>query len=88
MIPKSGWCHFETPEDLFLKLRHDHQRLASNPLDAYAALDFLVPATHRSGTARQVNVSISLKNPRDKALVDSCEHLGNGAKHFFTDQKR
>ena len=41
-----GFYSLETPDDLFQKLRHDFERIKSNPMDVYAAFDFVVSADH------------------------------------------
>lgn len=38
----------QTQADMLVKLRHDLDRMKANPLDAFAAYDFLVTAYHLS----------------------------------------
>jgi hypothetical protein len=79
-----GFFALTTPQDLLAKLRHDHRRLAANPIDSYAAFDFFVTANHMvdwiwpSATPKQQK-----ENRRDEVIPRICEHLADGAKHFL-----
>jgi hypothetical protein len=81
-----GFFALRTPQDLLAKLRHDHARLADNPIDSYAAFDFFVTANHLvdwiwpSATHAQQR-----DNRRTETIPRICEHLADGAKHFLLD---
>ena len=81
-----GFFALRTPQDLLAKLRHDHARLADNPIDRYAAFDFFVTANHLvdwiwpSATRAQQR-----DNRRTETIPRICEYLADGAKHFLLD---
>lgn len=85
MATANGALTLQTPEDLLLKLRHDLKRLASNPLDAYAAFDFFVTAKHYPEWLRKAGRPTKQlrRSSRDRAIQLVVDQIANGAKHFF-----
>ena len=78
-----GFFELRTPKDLLEKLRHDHRRLAANPLGSYAAFDFFVTANHLVDWVWPcAEREQQRKNRRSETLPRICEHLADGAKHF------
>ena len=83
-----GFFELRTPHDLLKKMHHDRSRLATNPLDTYAAFDFFVTANHLvdwvwpSATRQQLKA-----NREEVALLRVCEHLADGAKHFLLTRR-
>lgn len=82
-----GFATLRTPRDLLQKVRHDYQRLRSNPEDVYAAFDFFVSAYHildwlhpGDGASRKAEEDRDL-------LLQVCSHIANGAKHFKATAK-
>ena len=82
-----GFATLQTPHELLEKVRHDYQRLRSDPEDVYAAFDFFVSAHHM----------LDWLHPNDKRgrdaeegrnlLLQVCSHIANGAKHFEATAK-
>ena len=79
-----GFFELRTPQDLLKKLRHDRDRLARNPIDSYAAFDFVVTANHLVDWCWPSASRTQLRdNRRADVLPRLCEHLADGAKHFL-----
>jgi hypothetical protein len=64
----------QTQGDMLVKLRHDLDRLKADPVDAFAAYDFLVTAFHMSEWPPKASI--------DPTLLALLKHLAVGAKHF------
>jgi hypothetical protein len=70
--------------DLFKKLEREFEQLVAEPTDAYLAYNFFVTAWH---LLEWKHPGLSGKPIRDKIrdqtpLLQICEHLAVGAKHF------
>ncbi|WP_047515374.1 hypothetical protein [Vibrio harveyi] len=72
----------QSSQDLMLKLKHDLERLKSDPNDVYAAFDFFVTAEHIS----EWNGDKKIR--REHELLKAVSHLANSAKHFQVRDKR
>jgi hypothetical protein len=72
-----GFGPLQSPEDLVTKLRHDLDRIETDPLDAYAAFDFVVTARHLPDWDRTKGPLLR-SNPFMTVVAD----LAEGAKHF------
>jgi hypothetical protein len=72
-----GFGPLQSSDDLIAKLRHDLDRIEADPLDAYAAFDFMVTARHFPDwdPTRRLHLQ---SNPYMKVVTD----LADGAKHF------
>ncbi|MDZ7412947.1 MAG: hypothetical protein ONB15_05350 [candidate division KSB1 bacterium] len=84
-----GLFQLQSARDILDKLRHDLERLKSEPLNQYAAFDFFVTARHMPewlypgdahGTQRKALV-------QQHTLLQICEHIGDGSKHFQATAK-
>lgn len=64
----------QTSADLLAKLHHDLDRMKADPLDAYAAYDFFVTASHLGEWSPRGSI--------DPCLLALLEHLAGGAKQF------
>lgn len=75
---------------LLSKLKADHSRVAADPLDAYAAYDFVVTAWHLLEWALPGDANLEARTALCTrfALLRVCEHLAVGAKHFEPNAKR
>jgi hypothetical protein len=75
MSTKGGFFDLDTPQQLFQKLQHDYQRILSAPGDRYAAMDFVLTATHLPNWTG---------NYQDNSFraQEICRELANGSKHF------
>lgn len=74
---------FRSASELFDKLQADYQRLASDPLDSYAAYDFFVTAWH---LVDWTHSPVHDSGGRDALLARApvlrvCEQVAVGAKH-------
>jgi hypothetical protein len=82
-----GFFHLQTPEDLFRKLQRDYERVEADPASSDAAFDFFITATHIPEWLAKANrPHVVPSGQRDLALLDTCKHLGNGAKHFVVNR--
>jgi hypothetical protein len=83
MKKPGGGFALRTPADLLAKLRNDHERLKSDPTDSYAAFDFFVTALHMTDWVKAAGKGPLLpQSESGKLLLDICNHLANGLKHF------
>jgi hypothetical protein len=77
-----GLFQLQSADDLCGKLKHDHERIKRNRMDAYAAFDFVVTAwalaEWRYG--KRERERLASKFP----ILRVCQHLANGAKHFLS----
>jgi len=79
----SGWTgELKTPADLLGKLEHDRDRMRADPIDVYAAFDFVVTAEHLPDWVG--DKTIKQREP----LLRIVSHLANGAKHFRATDPR
>lgn len=75
MSTGGGFFDLDTPQQLFQKLQHDYQRILNAPGDRYAAMDFVLTATHLPNwTFNYVKDSFGPQ--------EICRELANGSKHF------
>lgn len=86
----NGLFQLREPRDLLAKLRHDYQRLAESPDDAYIAYDFFVTAEHmldwlHPGAAGRSHRS-AVRNR--EILLQVVSHLATGAKHMIPEDPR
>jgi hypothetical protein len=85
---KDGFFSLQTPQDLLAKLEHDFKRHRKNPIDTYAAFDFVVTATQLHDWARRSGISERPTEALHQLVFKVCGDLGNGAKHFAMRQRR
>jgi hypothetical protein len=78
----TGLFHLRTARDLLAKLRHDGERLKRNHVDAHAAFDFFVTATHLADWLHQGDEDKAKAMIKDNALLRVCRDIANGSKHF------
>jgi hypothetical protein len=77
-------------QDLCKKLEHDYARVKADPSNAFAAYDFVVTAWHLlewhypGNTNSSARSALSQQNP----ILQVCEHLAVGAKHFAPSNPR
>src|SRR5688572_3007604 len=82
-----GVFGLKSPQDLFKKLESEYESLKANPSDAYVAYNFFATAWHllewkypgKRGTS---NAIAREKIRHGSTLLQLCEHLAVGAKHF------
>jgi hypothetical protein len=85
-----GVFGLHSARDLLRKLELDHARIKADPVDPFAAYDFVVTAWHLlewalPGPANaSARASLCAANP----LLRVCEHLAVGAKHFEPSSSR
>ncbi len=72
---KGGFFDLDTPQQFFQKLQHDYQRILKAPGDRYAAMDFVLTATHLPNWV--LNYPKGSFGPQE-----ICRELANGSKHF------
>ena len=77
MRANGGVFALRTPADMLAKLRHDYQRLKTNPVDSYAAWDFFVTAFHMNDWTQ-----VRPRHSSEKKLLRVCAQIANGSKHF------
>lgn len=87
-MPK--WFGLTTPCDLLRKLRSDLAAFDSKPTNAFLAFDFFVTAWHMLDWLYPGNTN---KKRRDnlrnsEVILQVCDHLANGLKHFELNAKR
>lgn len=75
MSRKGGFFDLDTPQHLFQKLQHDYQHILSAPGDRYAAMNFVLTATHLPNWSG--NYQKDSFRPQE-----ICRELANGSKHF------
>jgi hypothetical protein len=75
MSTKGGFFDLDTPQQLFQKLQHDYERILGAPGDRYAAMDFVLTATHLP------NWTGNYQKHSFRAQ-EICRELSNGSKHF------
>lgn len=75
MSTKGGFFDLDTPQHLFQKLQYDYQRILAAPGDRYAAMDFVLTATHLPNWIDNYQ-----KDPFHAQEI--CRELANGSKHF------
>jgi hypothetical protein len=87
-----GVFELRTPEDLLGKLRIDLKRLEADPLDQYAPFDFFVSASHMpdwlSPGIDAVSVDGRTAMRESNILLQICDHIATGFKHFEASAKR
>jgi hypothetical protein len=85
-----GLFQLRGPEDLFKKLEYDFARIEQNRTDPFPAFDFFVTARHlpewflpgnENGTKRSDLV-------KENILLQVCENLADGSKHFEVSAPR
>ncbi len=83
-----GFFQLEDARDLIIKLENDYSRLRDNPIDSFAAFDFFVTATHIPEWLRPLGLEWQrpAEGTQERAITDTCGHLGNGAKHFILER--
>lgn len=75
--------------DLFKKLEWEYERLIADPSNAYVAYNFFVTAWHLLEWKYPDPQGATRNRIRDAApLLQICEHLAVGAKHFDRLHKR
>jgi hypothetical protein len=77
-----GLFDLQAPLDLLEKMEFHDRQLPADPMDVYAAFDFVVGAAHLPEWLNHFRCSAGRGDARAEALKDLCGHLGNGAKHF------
>lgn len=76
--------------DLCAKLEHDYARVTKSPSDVYAAFDFVITAWHllewrfHGEDGRKTRERLREEHP----ILEVCEHLAVGGKHFEPTAKR
>jgi hypothetical protein len=92
MPREQGVFELRTPHDLLNKLRADLKRLEADPLDQYAAFDFFVSASHMpdwlSPGIDQSAVDKRSDMRSQDVLLQICDHIATGFKHFEASAKR
>ena len=83
-----GFFALQTPGDLLKKLRHDLERCRANPLDTYAAFDFVVTGTQMHEWAHKHGITERPTDALHQLVFALCGALGNGAKHFAMRDRR
>lgn len=84
----AGIFELTTAKDLYEKLKRDFSSFESAPLDSDLAFNFFVTAWHLLEWAHPKN-SATQKQIRDSNIVlQICEHLAVGAKHFEPSSKK
>ncbi|MEJ7605694.1 MAG: hypothetical protein WKF37_05380 [Bryobacteraceae bacterium] len=87
MAKRKGAFSLQCPEDLLKKLEHDLGRLHANPLDQYAAFDFVVTAEHMLDWVYpdhpQSNWKRRAEERNNSKLLQITSHIASGAKHFI-----
>jgi len=84
-----GFGQLDKPGHLLGKLRHDFDRVTSDPTDTYAAFDFFVTAEHMvdwvlPGFA-QKHAQAALR--ASNAVLQVVSHIANGSKHFIAEAR-
>ena len=87
-VLKDGFFALQTPQDLLRKLQHDFERCKANPLDTFAAFDFVVTGTQMHEWAKAAGLDERPAEPLDELVFKLCGDLRNGAKHFGMPRKR
>lgn len=77
-----GVFDLATAKDLLRKLEADHKRVHADPLDSFAAFDFVVTAWHLLEWAHPTDAAARKALYDADPLLGVCEHLAVGAKHF------
>ena len=79
-----GFLDLRTHDDLFKKLEWEFNSLSENPTSSYLAFNFFVTAWHLLEWEHpDPDGKAVRKSRRDEApLLQICEHLAVGAKHF------
>ena len=77
-----GLFRLKTAKDLLGKLRHDLQRLTSDPVNEYAAFDFFVTARHMPEWLYPGDAKKQALLFRQHILLQVCRHIADGSKHF------
>jgi hypothetical protein len=85
MAERAGFFQLQSPLDLLVKLEVDYNRLASNPIDVYAAFDFVVTANHLPEWLSKAKCNPGSNDSYGSALRAICKQLANGAKHFASE---
>ena len=85
-----GLFDLRSPHDLLLKLRREYSRLEQSPLDQDTAFNFFVTAEHMRDW---LHPGYANKDKREELrtgnmLLQICEHIANGSKHFVAEAKR
>ena len=83
-----GLFQLRSPRDLLDKLRHDFDRLERDHVDAYAAFDFFVTARHLPDWLYPGDEAKQKALVNSNVLLQTCRHLGDGAKHFQATAKQ
>ena len=76
-MAKNGIFDIVTPQDWFQKLQYDHRRVLAAPGDRYAAVDFLIAASH----LRDWVATTGRRNIARCTLLSACNELANNSKH-------
>jgi hypothetical protein len=86
----AGLFDLLSPEDLYAKLEHDFTRVRANGSDVYAAFDFVITAWHllewRYPDPDGASTRSAMRNANP--ILELCEHLAVGGKHFAPTAKR
>lgn len=80
MATPKGFGTIATPADLVEKLRHDLARMERDPLDVYAAFDFMVTA---DSLPDWLGWADAVKKRTDDPLRTLVHDLADGAKHML-----
>ena len=85
-----GIFELRTAADLFRKLQTDYEALVATPADPYTAYNFFVTAWHLLEWLYPGDSSVRQRSEtRDQhPVLQVCEHLAVGAKHFSPSDKR
>jgi hypothetical protein len=87
-MPFTGLFELRRPADLVRKLRHDLHRMATLPLDQYAAFDFFVSAEHIVDWLHPSDEPTRRALRSSSPLLRITSHLlANGSKHFEATAK-
>ena len=79
---KPGFINLETEKDLFKKLEYDYERLKCEPNNTYIAFDLFVTASHIADWLKKGHGKEASNFRNNHAILQVCDHLGCGAKHF------
>lgn len=85
-----GLFRLQNAKGLLTKLQYDLDRIKREPLNEYAAFDFFVTARHMPEWLYPGDNNAAKRKAlvQGHTLLQVCEHIGDGSKHFQATAER
>ncbi|MEM9098285.1 MAG: hypothetical protein AAGC79_07145 [Pseudomonadota bacterium] len=83
-----GFSKLTSSQDLFAKQRWEHQRLETDPSNAFHGFNFFVAAWHLLEWTYPDSPERRRQLKKENVILQVCEHLAVGAKQFEPKDER